>query len=87
MNELIPNKSDELELPATGGVMKALLLVLIVAAALVAPRIAVAADLTVGDAAPDFTLKGTDGTQHQLSAYKGKKAVVLAWFPRAFTPG
>ena len=46
-----------------------------------------AAEITVGDAAPEFTLRGTDGTEHRLSDYKGKQAVVLAWFPKAFTSG
>jgi peroxiredoxin Q/BCP len=41
----------------------------------------------VGDMAPDFTLKGTDGKTHKLSEYRGKQAVVIAWFPRAFTQG
>jgi thioredoxin-dependent peroxiredoxin len=43
--------------------------------------------LKVGDQAPDFTLQGTDGKTHKLSEYKGKEAVVLAWFPKAFTQG
>jgi peroxiredoxin Q/BCP len=46
-----------------------------------------AAEISVGDAAPEFTLQGTDGTEHRLSDYKGKQAVVLAWFPKAFTSG
>src|SRR5688500_4963323 len=41
----------------------------------------------VGDMAPDFTLQGTDGKTHKLSEYRGKQAVVIAWFPRAFTQG
>jgi peroxiredoxin Q/BCP len=41
----------------------------------------------VGDMAPDFTLQGTDGKTHKLSDYRGKQAVVVAWFPRAFTQG
>src|SRR5918993_930582 len=41
----------------------------------------------VGDMAPDFTLPGTDGKTHKLSDYRGKQAVVVAWFPRAFTQG
>ena len=44
------------------------------------------ADLKVGDAAPAFSLPGSDGKTHQLSDYKGK-TVVLAWFPKAFTGG
>ena len=46
-----------------------------------------AAELKVGDMAPDFTLQGTDGKAHKLSEYRGKQAVVVAWFPRAFTQG
>ena len=46
-----------------------------------------AADLKVGDAAPDFALKGSDGKTYKLSDYKGKQAVVIAWFPKAFTGG
>ena len=46
-----------------------------------------AVELKVGDQAPDFTLHGTDGKTHKLSDYKGKKAVVLAWFPKAYTSG
>ena len=46
-----------------------------------------AADLQVGDAAPDFTLKASDGKTYHLADFKGKQAVVVAWFPRAFTPG
>jgi peroxiredoxin Q/BCP len=45
-----------------------------------------AADLKVGDPAPDFTMVGTDGKTHKLSDMKGK-AVVVAWYPRAFTGG
>jgi peroxiredoxin Q/BCP len=46
-----------------------------------------AAELKVGDTAPDFSLIGSDGETHKLSDYHGKQAVVLAWFPKAFTPG
>jgi peroxiredoxin Q/BCP len=45
-----------------------------------------AVELKVGDTAPNFTLAGSDGKTHKLSDYKGK-AVVLAWFPKAFTGG
>ena len=46
-----------------------------------------AADLKVGDAAPNFSLAGSDGKTYKLSDYKGKQAVVIAWFPKAFTGG
>jgi len=44
-------------------------------------------ELKVGDDAPNFKLPGSDGKTYQLSDFKGKKAVVLAWFPKAFTSG
>jgi len=46
-----------------------------------------AAELKVGDMAPEFSLQGTDSKTHALSDYRGKQAVVVAWFPRAFTRG
>jgi peroxiredoxin Q/BCP len=45
-----------------------------------------AAELRVGDTAPDFTLQASDGQTYSLSKLKGKN-VVLAWFPKAFTAG
>jgi peroxiredoxin Q/BCP len=44
-------------------------------------------ELKVGDAAPAFSLPGSDGKTHSLADSKGKRAVVLAWFPKAFTAG
>ncbi len=46
-----------------------------------------AAELKVGDQAPDFSLQASDGKTYKLSDFKGKQAVVLAWFPKAFTQG
>jgi peroxiredoxin Q/BCP len=46
-----------------------------------------AAELKVGDAAPDFKLQGSDGKTYQLSDFAGQKPVVVAWFPKAFTGG
>ena len=46
-----------------------------------------AADLKVGDAAPDFALQGSDGKTYKLSEFRGKQAVVIAWYPKAFTGG
>lgn len=50
--------------------------------------------LAVGDEAPDFTLpatgstagKGQQKTSITLSSYRGKKNVVLAFYPAAWTP-
>ena len=42
--------------------------------------------LKVGDEAPQFTLASTTG-QITLSEFRGKKAVVVAFFPAAFTGG
>lgn len=46
-----------------------------------------AAELKVGDKAPDFKLMGSDGKTYQLSDFQGKKPIVIAWFPKAFTGG
>ena len=45
------------------------------------------ADLAVGDEAPDFSLQGSDGKTYTLADFKGKQAVVVAWYPKAFTGG
>ena len=55
--------------------------------ALAATHLSAAEPLKVGDAAPDFSLPGSDGKTYKLSEYKGKQAVVIAWFPKAFTGG
>lgn len=46
-----------------------------------------AGELKVGDHAPAFSLKGSDGKTYTLDQFKGKSAVVIAWFPKAFTKG
>jgi peroxiredoxin Q/BCP len=46
-----------------------------------------AAELKPGDEAPGFSLPGSDGKTYSLKDFKGKQVVVLAWFPKAFTPG
>jgi len=55
--------------------------------ALLTASAAHAADLAPGAKAPDFALAGSDGREHRLADYVGKQGVVLAWFPKAFTPG
>src|SRR5688572_12465869 len=52
-----------------------------------AATVVTAAELKVGDPAPDFKLQASDGKTYRLSDFKGKKAVVVAWFPKAFTSG
>ncbi len=46
-----------------------------------------AQELNVGDAAPDFTLEGTDGKTYTLSKDLKGRWLVLAWFPKAYTGG
>jgi peroxiredoxin Q/BCP len=70
--------------------MRVLFIVLglaVMAVGLAAQTPAPAPELKVGDQAPDFSLQASDGKTYTLSDFKGKKAVVLAWFPKAFTSG
>jgi peroxiredoxin Q/BCP len=41
----------------------------------------------VGDPAPAFSLVGSDGKTYRLADFQGKRGVVIAWFPKAFTGG
>ena len=43
--------------------------------------------LEKGMQAPDWTLPGSDGKTHALADLLKEGPVVLAWFPKAFTPG
>lgn len=65
--------------------MKRTLFTMVLGLALALP--VAAAELKVGDMAPDFTLPATDGQTYKLSDFRGKQAVVVAWFPKAFTQG
>jgi peroxiredoxin Q/BCP len=67
--------------------MRALLTVGLAAALAAGMTAQTPVELKVGDMAPDFTLQGTDGKTHRLSDHRGKRAVVIAWFPKAFTQG
>jgi len=67
--------------------MKAMAFGVLLAAGLAMAAPAAAAELKVGDDAPDFTLQASDGKTYKLSDFKGKQAVVIAWFPKAFTQG
>jgi len=40
-----------------------------------------------GKSAPDFTMKDKDGKTIKLSELKGKKDVVIYFYPKDFTPG
>ena len=53
------------------------------------PLIAVlaAAAPEVGQVAPDFTAQDTDGVTRKLSDMVKDRTVVVAFFPKAFTPG
>lgn len=48
---------------------------------------AAAQGLKIGDLAPDFSLTASDGKTYTLSQFKGRQAVVIAFFPKAFTGG
>ncbi len=65
------------------GLATALLGTVLVAAPLASP----AAELKVGDKAPDFTLTDTNWKKVSLHDFLGKKNVVLAFYVLAFTGG
>jgi peroxiredoxin Q/BCP len=67
--------------------MKRLSIYSFVAALVASLPLCFAEPLKVGDKAPNFELKGSDGKTYKLSDFQGKKPVVVAWFPKAFTPG
>ena len=45
------------------------------------------AEIKVGDDVPDFEMVGSDGKTYSNKDYKGKRAYVIAWYPKAFTGG
>lgn len=53
----------------------------------IATASSMAAELHVGDTAPDFALQANDGKTYRLADFRNKESVVLAWFPKAFTRG
>jgi peroxiredoxin Q/BCP len=63
--------------------MSPLLPLVLMLAAADAPPVRVAP----GEKAPDFSLQASNGKTVKLSDYSGKKKVVLAFFPKAFTGG
>lgn len=42
--------------------------------------------MEIGNLAPDFALMGSDGKEHKLTDYRGKK-VILYFYPKDNTPG
>jgi peroxiredoxin Q/BCP len=57
------------------------------AAAAADEKIAAAKAVKLGEAAPDFTLNSADGKVVHLSDFKGKKVVVVYFYPKDETPG
>ena len=64
--------------------MTRLVVVMLAAGAMTAAH---AAAPEVGDLAPDFELQASDGNTYRLADFRGRQAVVVAWFPKAFTSG
>lgn len=60
---------------------------LILATLFLASTPASAAELEAGDPAPNFELQASDGETYNLSDFTGEQAVVIAWFPKAYTSG
>lgn len=71
----------------TRSLISLLLLAVFAIVALAQQQPPVKTHLKVGDPAPDFTLRATDGKTYKLSDFKGKKNVVLAIYVLAFTGG
>lgn len=46
-----------------------------------------AEELAPGARAPEWRMPGSDGRTWSLSQLVARRGVVLAWFPKAFTPG
>lgn len=79
-------RSEETQERDRGWLRRAVELLLVAMAAALAT--AAGAAPGVGDAAPDFELQGSDGKTYRLEDLTQDHAgVVLAWFPKAFTPG
>ena len=67
--------------------MRKTTMVMTMVSALALGGTAMAQELKVGDKAPNFELQASDGKTYKLSDFAGKQAVVVAWFPAAFTQG
>ncbi len=62
-------------------------MIAVLALALLLPVAGDELKLKVGDEAPAFALPASTGKTIRLSDFKGRKKVVLAFFPKAFTGG
>lgn len=62
-------------------------MITVLALALLLPAEGDVVKLKVGDEAPAFSLPASTGKTIQLSDFLGKKKVVLAFYPKAFTGG
>jgi peroxiredoxin Q/BCP len=56
-------------------------------AALLLAAAGASAEPKVGEPAPDFSFVGEAGLQYRLADHLGKRGMVVAWFPKAFTSG
>ena len=45
------------------------------------------AEVAVGDDVPQFEMVGSDGKTYSSEQFKGEQAIVIAWYPKAFTGG
>jgi peroxiredoxin Q/BCP len=73
------------DLNKDGDFMRSLALAALLLLASAAPAFA---PPKVGDPAPEFSLSGSDGKTYTLSGLLAETGgVVLAFFPKAFTPG
>ena len=45
------------------------------------------AEFKVGDHVTGVKLPGSDGKEYNLEDFKDKQAVVMVWYPKAFTGG
>ena len=62
-------------------------LVVLAATVIVAPVVCADDVIKVKEMVPDFELKGSDGKTYKMADLRGKQAVVIAWYPKAFTGG
>jgi peroxiredoxin Q/BCP len=67
--------------------MRSLITILLAGAAAQAAGLGDALRPEPGDKAPGFSAPATSGETIDLSRFLGKKSVILAFFPKAFTGG